>query len=152
MWDATHKKKDGSYVNEEFRKKLEAAHDLQVSYTSSSANFEQNEINEMVFQKIYGAEHNGRVRGLGLGPTPSRYFSVISKFTSTSASTTDNNHKAELENVKLELAEMKDKYEKLSSDLADMKELFGGFMAERSLNDRMSKAPAEEVEDVASVD
>ena len=44
----------------------EAAYDLQVSYTSSNANSEQNEINEMVFQKIYGAEHNGRVRGLGL--------------------------------------------------------------------------------------
>ncbi|KAH7677330.1 hypothetical protein IHE45_07G076500 [Dioscorea alata] len=96
----------------------------------------------MVFQKIYGAEHNGRVRGLGLGPTPSRYFSVTSKFTNTSASTTDNNHKAELENVKLELAEMKDKYEKLSLDFAEMKELFGGFMAERSFNDRMSKHPA----------
>ena len=50
----------------------EAAYDLQVSYTSSSANFEQNEVNGMVFQKIYGAEHNDRVRGLGLGPTPSR--------------------------------------------------------------------------------
>ena len=54
-----------------------AAYDLQVSYTNSSANSEQNEVNEMVFQKIYGAEHNGRVRGLGLGPTPSRYSSVI---------------------------------------------------------------------------
>ncbi|KAH7677328.1 hypothetical protein IHE45_07G076500 [Dioscorea alata] len=83
-----------------------------------------------------------KVRGLGLGPTPSRYFSVTSKFTNTSASTTDNNHKAELENVKLELAEMKDKYEKLSLDFAEMKELFGGFMAERSFNDRMSKHPA----------
>ncbi|KAM0950084.1 putative transposase, Ptta/En/Spm, plant [Dioscorea sansibarensis] len=40
MWDATHKKKNGSYINEEFRKKLEAAYDLQVSYTSSSANSE----------------------------------------------------------------------------------------------------------------
>ena len=44
----------------------EAAYNLQVSYTSSNANSEQHEINKMVFQKIYGAEHNGRVRCLGL--------------------------------------------------------------------------------------
>ena len=64
----------------------------------------------MVYQKIYEAEHNSRVRGLGLEPTPSRYFGVISKFTSSSASTTIGNQEAELEIVKLELAEMKDKY------------------------------------------
>ena len=77
----------------------------------------------MVFQKIYGTEHNGRVRSLELRPTPSRYFGVISKFTSSSASTTIGNQEAELEIVKLELAEMKDKYAKLSADLADMKEV-----------------------------
>ena len=48
----------------------EATYDLQISDTSSSANSEQNEINEMVLQNIHGAEHNGRVCGLGLGPTP----------------------------------------------------------------------------------
>ena len=107
----------------------EAAYDLQVSYTSSNANSEQNEINEMVFQKIYGAEHNGRVRGLGLGPTPNRYFGVISKFSSSSASTNKSNQEARLEDVKLELAGMKDKYAKLSAYLANMKEVLGGFMA-----------------------
>ena len=126
----------------------EAAYDVPVSYTSSSANFEQNEVNGMVFQKIYGAEHNDRVRGLGLGPTPSRYFGVISKFSSSSTSTNKINQKAKLENVKLELAEMKDKYAKLSADLADMKEVLGGFMAERSFIDRMSKAPCDEVNDL----
>ena len=30
MWDATHKKKDGSYVNEEFRKKL--VHSYHISF------------------------------------------------------------------------------------------------------------------------
>ena len=123
----------------------EAAYDLQVSYTSSNANSEQNEVNEMVFQKIYGAEHNGRVRGLELRPTPSRYFGVISKFSSSSASTNKSNQKAELKNVNLELAEMKDKYAKLSADLADMKEVLGGFMAERSFIDTMSKAPCDKV-------
>ena len=33
------------------------------------------------------------------------------------------NQEVELENVKLELAEIKDKYAKLSADLADMKEV-----------------------------
>ena len=123
----------------------EAAYDLQVSYTSSSANSEQNEVNEMVFQKIYGAEHNSRVRGLELEPTPSRYFGVISKFSSSSASTNKSNQEAELENVKLELAKMKDKYAKLSVDLTDMKEVLGGFMAESSFIRRMSKASRDEV-------
>ena len=91
----------------------------------------------MVFQKIYGAEYNGRVHGLGLRPTPSRYFGVILKFISWSASTTKSNQEAELE--------MKDKYAKLSTDLADMKEILGGFMAERSFIDRMSRAPSDEV-------
>ena len=47
--------------------------------------------------------------------------------------------------VKLELAEIKDKYAKLSADLADIKEVLGGFMAERSFIDWMSKAPCDEV-------
>ena len=113
----------------------EAAYDLQVSYTSSSANSEQNEVNEMIFQKIYGVEHNGQVLGLGLEPTPSRYFGVILKFSSSSASTNKSNQEAELENVKLELAEMKDKYAKLSTYLTDMKEVLVGFMTERSFID-----------------
>ena len=94
----------------------EAAYALQVSYTSSSANSEQNKANEMVFQKIYGTEHNGRVRSLELRPTPSRYFGVISKFSSSSASTNKSNQEVALENVKLGLDEMKDKYAKLSAD------------------------------------
>ena len=36
---------------------------------------------------------------------------------------------AELENVKLKLVEVKDKYVKLSADLANMKEVFEWFMA-----------------------
>ena len=52
---------------------------------------------------------------------------------------------AELENVKLKLVEVKDKYVKLSVDLADMKEVLGRFMVERSFIDRMSKASCAEV-------
>ena len=85
------------------------------------------------------------MRGLGLGPTPSRYFGVISKFSRPSASTNKSNQEVALENVKLGLDEMKDKYAKLSADLADLKEVLGGFMAERSFIDRMSKASCVEV-------
>ena len=63
------------------------------------------------------------MHGLGLGPTPSRYFGVISKFSSSSASTNKINQEAEFESVKLELSEMKDKYAKLSVDFGDMKEV-----------------------------
>ena len=45
----------------------------------------------------------------------------------------------------MELAEIKGKYVKLSVNLADMKEVLGGFMAERSFIDRMSKASCVEV-------
>ena len=82
---------------------------------------------------------------LGLGRIPSRYFGVISKFSSSSASTNKINQEAEFESVKLELSEMKDKYAKLSVDFGDMKEVLWGFMVERNFIDRMSKAPCDEV-------
>ena len=50
-----------------------------------------------------------------------------------------------MRNVKLESAEIKDKYAKLSADLADMKEVLWGFIAERGFIDRITKAPCDEV-------
>ena len=35
-------------------------------------------INEHIFQELLGAEHNGGLRGLGLGPTPRNYFGSTS--------------------------------------------------------------------------
>ena len=46
---------------------------------------------------------------LGLGHSLNRYFGVILKFISSSASTTKNNQEGELANFKLKLAEIKDK-------------------------------------------
>ena len=37
-------------------------------------------INEDIFQELLGAEHNGRVRSLGLGPTPRNYFGLTSYY------------------------------------------------------------------------
>ena len=80
--------------------------------------------------------------GLGLRSAPCMYFDVISKFTSSSASTTKSNQKDELENVKLELAEMKNRYAKLSADLADTKEVLGGLWLKEVLLIVCLKHPA----------
>ena len=59
-----------------------------------------------------------------------------------SASTTKSNEKAELKKIKLELVEIKNKYARLSVDLAHMKEVFEGFMIKRTFIDMMSKDSA----------
>ena len=51
MWDATHKKKDGRYVNEEFRKKLVSSLPyiiLSLYYFISPLG-----IHEIIFMKLY---------------------------------------------------------------------------------------------------
>ena len=62
---------------------------------------------------------------------------------SQSASTTKSNKKAELKKIKLELVEIKNKYARLSVDLAHMKKVFEGFMIKRTFIDMMSKDSAE---------
>ncbi|KAK2430545.1 hypothetical protein QL285_028869 [Trifolium repens] len=69
MYEISHKKRNGVYVNDEARKKNE---ELQKEIHAS------NSVNG-AFVKVFGKEHNGYVRGLGLGVTPSQIFGHSSR-------------------------------------------------------------------------
>ncbi|KAG8635410.1 hypothetical protein MANES_16G033751v8 [Manihot esculenta] len=45
-----------------------------ISERSQDASIDSSELNEQVFQEVMGEEHNGRVSGVGFGPTPTSYY------------------------------------------------------------------------------
>ncbi|KAK2389775.1 hypothetical protein QL285_063342 [Trifolium repens] len=61
MYEISHTKRNGSYVNDEARQKNE---ELQKERQTSSDN--------EAFVTVFGKERHGYVRGMGLGPTPSQ--------------------------------------------------------------------------------
>ncbi|XP_059283816.1 uncharacterized protein LOC132037333 [Lycium ferocissimum] len=67
---ATHKKQDGSYVNEEAK---EICEKIQLAMSQSTVDESDISPNDVV-GKVLGKEHSGRVRCLGLGATPSTHF------------------------------------------------------------------------------
>ncbi|KAJ1395480.1 putative transposase, Ptta/En/Spm, plant [Sesbania bispinosa] len=68
MYPIAHKKKDGSFVNKDAREKCEQLHN-EIQETSS-----ENE----AFIKVFGKEHPGYVRGMGLGVTPTQIIGSCS--------------------------------------------------------------------------
>ncbi|XP_060186643.1 uncharacterized protein LOC132616052 isoform X2 [Lycium barbarum] len=70
LYLATHKKQDGSYVNEEAKEICE-----KIQLATSQSTMDESEIspNDAV-GKVLGKEHSGRVRCFGLGATPSTHF------------------------------------------------------------------------------
>ncbi|XP_059289354.1 uncharacterized protein LOC132042860 isoform X2 [Lycium ferocissimum] len=66
MFIETHKRKDGSFVNDEARTIVEQIQLNQGSESEISANDN--------IGKVLGAEHSGRVRCMGMGATPSNTF------------------------------------------------------------------------------
>ncbi|PNX91732.1 hypothetical protein L195_g047866, partial [Trifolium pratense] len=75
MYEVSHKKRNGAYVNDEARKKNE---ELQKEIRAS------NSVNQS-FVKVFGKEHNGYVRGVGLGVTPSQIFGHSSRHSTSVA-------------------------------------------------------------------
>ncbi|XP_020224573.1 uncharacterized protein LOC109806544 [Cajanus cajan] len=76
MYPIAHKKKDGSFVNEDARQKYEQLHN-EIQETSS-----ENE----AFLKVFGKEHPGYVRGMGLGVTPTQIIGSYSSSTRSGSS------------------------------------------------------------------
>ncbi|XP_025685566.1 uncharacterized protein [Arachis hypogaea] len=72
VWTMSHKKKNGSYMNEDARVVGEAIEHIE-SQDPSSKESSQNDS----LAQVLGKEHPGRVRGLGFGPCPSQYFRNI---------------------------------------------------------------------------
>ncbi|XLT24440.1 hypothetical protein HN873_055732, partial [Arachis hypogaea] len=70
MWDITHKKIDGSYVNEkakEIAEKIEAHSSQQPMESTVNSPLD-------ALGVVFGKEHPGRVRGLGMGVVPTIAF------------------------------------------------------------------------------
>ncbi|XP_050217891.1 uncharacterized protein LOC126668755 [Mercurialis annua] len=114
FFDVTHKKKDGTYVDDSIKNLMDKASALQAERSQNSNNSTA-EVNEQIFREVMGKEHNGRVRGLGLGPTPRSYFgatsyNVAEKWNGSTSSSQSN----EVAILKESLQEMTSKYEEVN--------------------------------------
>ncbi|OMP08332.1 Transposase, Ptta/En/Spm, plant [Corchorus olitorius] len=73
---ATHQHKNGNLVDDEASSVMEKAMkeltDMNVSIDSTSEN--DISLQQVAMSRVRGKEHSGRVRGLGLGPTPTKVF------------------------------------------------------------------------------
>ncbi|XP_057760053.1 uncharacterized protein LOC130980381 [Arachis stenosperma] len=110
MWDITHKKTDGSYVNEkakEIAKKIEAYSSQQAVESTVNSPLDD------ALGVVLGKEHPGRVRGLGMGAVPTVAFknnttrisqmNLGSSNDASTSSTCGSNVQKELDTVKAQL-------------------------------------------------
>ncbi|XP_019182604.1 PREDICTED: uncharacterized protein LOC109177640 [Ipomoea nil] len=77
LWMDTHKVKRGSSVNEECRIITEKIRNEMDQCSPSQSQFVSQ---DDPVGKTFGKEHNGRVRGLGFGPCPSKFKVISCKF------------------------------------------------------------------------
>ncbi|XP_019158296.1 PREDICTED: uncharacterized protein LOC109155020 isoform X2 [Ipomoea nil] len=104
LWIDTHKVKRGSYVNEECRIISEKIRNEMDQGSSSQSQFVSQ---DDPVGKTFGKEHNGRVRGLGFGPCPSKVFNNTSRMTEMHGSSNDNQMKEYVSTLEKELAATK---------------------------------------------
>ncbi|KAH7653182.1 putative transposase Ptta/En/Spm plant protein [Dioscorea alata] len=67
FFKATHTKKDGSYLNKE-------TEDIMILTEYDSIDGDEGMAETEILTQVIGKERHGRVRGLGLGPTPTQYY------------------------------------------------------------------------------
>ncbi|XP_039119077.1 uncharacterized protein LOC120255293 [Dioscorea cayenensis subsp. rotundata] len=72
FFKATHTKKDGSYLNKETEEIMEKANEKLSEYQSIDG--DEGMVETEILTQVIGKERHGRVRGLGLGPTPTSYY------------------------------------------------------------------------------
>nr|XP_016474711.1 PREDICTED: uncharacterized protein LOC107796454 [Nicotiana tabacum] len=75
VWTETHKRKDGSYVNDQAREIGERIEEIRRQRPETLAEISLNDALGVVF----GPEHPGRIRGLGMGAVPTVVFKQISR-------------------------------------------------------------------------
>ncbi|KAL2318646.1 hypothetical protein Fmac_032522 [Flemingia macrophylla] len=99
MYKVSHKKPDGTFVNEEAR-------ELHEKLQSELQNCSENE----AFLRVCGKEHPGYVRGMGLGVSPSQIIGSSSHATSSTTSFESNERieqmQAEIDSLKAQVAEV----------------------------------------------
>ncbi|KAJ3680421.1 hypothetical protein LUZ60_016699 [Juncus effusus] len=77
LWEAAHKKKDGSYINEATKEKMIEANYLKETLLQNSE-VDTSLVAEKVFKEVMGPERGGCVRGIVIGPSPTEYFRMKS--------------------------------------------------------------------------
>ncbi|RYR26454.1 hypothetical protein Ahy_B02g060690 [Arachis hypogaea] len=94
IFSITHKKKDGTFVNEEAQQKNE---DLQKEIGEGAS---ENE----AYVKVFGKENSSYVRGMGFGVRPSQMIGSLSRSRESMQSTTTSGpSRAEYQNLKLQV-------------------------------------------------
>ncbi|WCJ40425.1 hypothetical protein M5689_021341 [Euphorbia peplus] len=119
FYDATHNRKDGTYVDVNVKKLMEKAFSLR-SKRSETSNANITEINEQIFDEIMGDEHNGRVRGRGKGPTSRSYFASTSDDTGAKYGSGPRQTNDDVESLKGKLQEMMNKYDEVCEKYDEM--------------------------------
>ncbi|PIN13378.1 hypothetical protein CDL12_14000 [Handroanthus impetiginosus] len=119
MYAVSHKKKDGSYVNDEARQKIE---ELQIQSQLSSE--------DDAYTTVFGKEHPGRVRTVGQGVCPSQMFGSTSHAGGSSSSNyiLKSEYDANMEMMKKKVEENDAEIKSLKSALAYMMQHMGGSM------------------------
>ncbi|XP_019156942.1 PREDICTED: uncharacterized protein LOC109153536 [Ipomoea nil] len=120
LWMDTHKVKRGSSVNEECRIITEKIINEMDQCSPSQSQFVSQ---DDPVGKTFGKEHNGRVRGLGFGPCPSKVFN------NTSRMNEDNQMKEYVSTLEKELAATKAQLQVQSDKLqvqSDVQKAMGG--------------------------
>ncbi|XP_057446792.1 uncharacterized protein LOC130738697 isoform X2 [Lotus japonicus] len=87
MYTIAHKKKDGSFVNEEARQQIEQL----------EREVDNNASEEDAFTTVIGKEHHGYVRGMGFGVCPSKVFKGFGSTSTNGSSAQVNKLQSELE-------------------------------------------------------
>ncbi|XP_039117807.1 uncharacterized protein LOC120253540 [Dioscorea cayenensis subsp. rotundata] len=130
----THTKKDGSHVNAETQDIMEKA-------TAKLAEHEvmgedETMVETQILNQIIGKERHGRVRGLGLGPTPTSYYGSSSRSTTASVDHSEcierykdiqdkfqkieENHQRERDQYKVVIAFLQEKFPEASNLFPDI--------------------------------
>ncbi|XP_016192133.1 uncharacterized protein LOC107633014 [Arachis ipaensis] len=126
-WTMSHKKKNGSYMNEDARLVGEAI-ELIESQDPSSKEFSQNDS----LAQVLGKEHPGRVRGLGFSPCPSHCFRNIPQ---------QSDYGVQIEEYQMEIVKLKAEAAELKAEAAKLK---AAATEEKAKRQRMEAEAAEE--------
>nr|CAD1820336.1 unnamed protein product [Ananas comosus var. bracteatus] len=116
----THKTKDGEYINQsssDFAEDLMG--DLAKKTTTSEFSNATKQIEESVFRDKKGEDRYGRVRGYGIGPTPTQVFGIQAHLRNVENESHDP-MKDEVQRLQVQMQDMQKKHE---SEMNEIKSL-----------------------------
>ncbi|XP_020082590.1 uncharacterized protein LOC109706200 [Ananas comosus] len=135
FWEVTHKKKNGNFVNVDAENSLNTARRKFVELSQGSESDTSKLIDE-AFLDAMGPEHNGRVKGLGLGPTLRSYYGV--KHMNLPTGESSERQSGEVERLKGELEHMKNKMDTLMDTFTSEMDRIKALLSDRVLNSQVA--------------